>query len=135
MRAERARRRRELLKQKPKDDSSAPPAATEQCTVCLHSYPNRNQVAQCMKRHEEELDLDVEVACPLCQVVIGSKRGVTQHFAEVHIGEGRTCCPECLLVMPNENNRLRRHIIKTHHTAGKPVICPQCGRTFTTVPQ
>ena len=130
MKAERAKKRRQKLRSMPKPEN----VAYEQCTICLHSYPTRSQVTQCMKRHEEEMKLDEPARCPLCLTDIPARRFVTQHFAEVHIGEGKTCCCECLLVIPNENNRLRRHIIKKHHSAGKPVICSQCGRTFTTVP-
>ena len=115
VRAERAKRRRREKAAAASNDSSRESGggghhqpATEQCIICLHSYPTRNQVGQCMRRHEEELQLDVAVRCPLCFADIQSKRLVTQHFAEVHIGQGTTCCPECLLVMPNENNRLRR---------------------------
>ena len=39
-----------------------------------------------------------------------------------------TCCCECSQVIPNGNNRLRRHILKFHHSAEEKVVCPECGK-------
>ena len=80
VRAERARRRRQQAKLlQPKRENLVSEA--EQCTICLHSYPTKVMVSACLKRHEEELNLDVGVRCPLCHADISSKRLVTQHFS------------------------------------------------------
>ena len=80
VRAERARRRRQLAKLlQPKRENLVSEA--EQCTICLHSYPTKVMVSACLKRHEEELNLDVGVRCPLCHADISSKRLVTKHFS------------------------------------------------------
>jgi len=100
------------------------------CPICLHPYLARCLIAKCVARHEEELSLDVPVTCPLCLIEVESKRVLTNHFADHH--EGKTCCCECLLVMPNEKNRLRKHFISKHHSAGKPEICSKCGKTLST---
>ena len=103
----------------------------KECIICLHVYKAPSLVQNCISRHAEELNLDVPVKCPLCFQDIESKRDVTKHFDEHHLDTGKTCCCECLMVLPKENNRLRRHFIKTHHSAGKPSICPQCGKTLS----
>ena len=125
--AERARRkvdqrRRQRQLDKIKGIVRYPNKFKKACTICLHTYKAPSLIQNCMMRHEEELNLDMPVRCPLCFAEIESKRLVTQHFEESHADLGKTCCCECLLVMPRENNRLRRHIIKTHHSAGKPSI-------------
>ena len=56
--------------------------------------------------------------CPLCSENLKNKRLVTEHFGVNHPGVGKTGCPECQeLINPD---RLRRHFIKKHHSAGKP---------------
>ena len=102
------------------------------CPICLHHYSAPSLIQKCIARHEEMLTLDIPVRCPMCFIEVGSKRDVTKHFVDFHSDTGRTCCCECLLVIPNENNRLRRHFIKKHHSAGKPEICAQCGKTLPT---
>ena len=42
---------------------------------------------------------------------------ITTHFEERHANQNVTCCCECLEVIPKGSNRLRRHILKSHHSA------------------
>ena len=137
--AEKRRKKREYSKKKREIDRQRgikqrwyPKTYRKPCPICLHHYSAPSLIAKCISRHEEELTLDIAVRCPLCYIELESKRNVTQHFADHHADTGRTCCCECLLVIPNENNRLRRHFIKKHHSAGKPEICAQCGKTLPT---
>ena len=42
---------------------------------------------------------------------------ITTHFEEKHSNQNVTCCCECLEIIPKGSNRLRRHILKSHHSA------------------
>jgi len=101
------------------------------CPICLHTYTSKGLILKCISRHEDALNLDEPVSCPMCIIPLESKRVLTQHFALHHADTGKTACCECLQIMPVENDRLRRHMIKNHHTAGKPEICPQCGKSLS----
>ena len=124
------RRRQEKLMGRIKKRKTYPSKYRKACSICLYTYHAPSLVQNCMTRHEEELNLDQNCQCPICYIEVPNRRLVTQHFTECH--EGKTCCPECLVIIPIEKNRLRRHIIRKHHSAGKPVVCPQCGKMCAT---
>ena len=48
---------------------------------------------------------------------VETKYLITTHFDEKHATQNVTCCCECLEVIPKGSNRLRRHILKSHHSA------------------
>ena len=48
---------------------------------------------------------------------VETKYLITTHFDEKHTNQNVTCCCECLEVIPKGSNRLRRHILKSHHSA------------------
>ena len=78
----------------------------------------------CLKRHRELLDLDSDVACPLCSARM-IKMALTDHFELEHKETGRTCCVVCLALVDNGNGYgLRKHITVSHHSAGNEFLCP-----------
>jgi len=97
----------------------------EPCPVCLQTYRAPSLLKKCVSRHEESLDLDASVPCPLCSEST-EKRRMAAHFTQEHPDLSKTACPECLELVGREG--LRRHIIRKHHTAGKPKVCDICAR-------
>ena len=120
-----------LSERKPRVYKYYPKKCDRTCPVCLNSYHVPSLVEKCLARHSKSMDLDKESDCPLCKEKVNNKRLMTKHFFDNH--EGQTCCPQCLLVMPLEKLRLRRHILKNHHSAGERVICPECGKSFSDI--
>jgi len=100
------------------------------CPICLHTYTSPGMIQKCIQRHDESLNLDEPISCPMCIIPLESKRVLTQHFALHHANTGKTACCECLQIMPVDGDALRRHFIKNHHTAAKPEMCPQCGKSL-----
>ena len=99
------------------------------CSICSHTFTNITHFDQDQTRHSQALsDLNQPFSCPLCNVVVGNKFLVTQHFSNAHSDLNVSCCCECSQVIPNGNNRLRRHILKFHHSAEEKVVCPECGK-------
>ena len=99
------------------------------CSICSHTFTNITHFDQDQSRHAQALaDLGQPFCCPVCNVTIESKYLVTEHFAKDHAELNATCCCECSQVIPNGNNRLRRHILKFHHSAEEKVVCPECGK-------
>jgi len=97
------------------------------CKVCRHHYQWKFFLDKCMERHQEALDLQAEVTCPLCNETMG-KLEFTDHFLAVHPSQ-MGCC-ECLAVMDDKEGALRKHIVKDHHAAGKSHLCPDCGQEY-----
>ena len=99
------------------------------CSICSHTFTNITHYDQDQTRHAQALaDLNQPFLCPLCNITIETKFLVTEHFAKEHADLNVTCCCECTQVIPNGNNRLRRHILKFHHSAEEKVVCPECGK-------
>lgn len=99
------------------------------CSICSHTFTNITHFDQDQSRHAQALaDLNQPFTCPLCNGTIETKFLVTEHFAKEHTDLNVTCCCECSQVIPNGNNRLRRHILKFHHSAEEKVVCPECGK-------
>jgi hypothetical protein len=102
------------------------------CTVCLRVYKSRPSYEEDQARHAKYFDLEGSISCPLCRENV-AKLEVTAHFTSHHSTEGggggepMTCCIGCLLVMPNTDGTLRKHVIKFHHNQA---ICESCGRVF-----
>ncbi len=67
--------------------------------------------------------------CPLCGQDV-PKLKLTEHFSTQHSNDNEklTCCIGCLLVMPNEDGALRRHVLKAHHNMS---MCELCGKVFS----
>ena len=98
------------------------------CQICLYKFKNESCHRKDQERHEQALsDLTQPVACPLCNQQVVSKYLLTSHFDQHHSEQNLTCCCECLELIPKGNNRLRQHILKTHHTAAVSLVCPDCG--------
>ena len=94
------------------------------CKICLLKYKSRDKFDNCLKRHRELLDLDSDVACPLCSARV-IKMDLTDHFEFEHKETGRTCCVVCLALVDNGNGYgLRKHITVSHHSAGNEFLCP-----------
>ena len=99
------------------------------CRICSHTFTNITHFDQDQTRHTQALsDLNQPFSCPVCNVVIENKFLVTEHFDTIHSDLNVTCCCECSQLIPNGNNRLRRHILKFHHSAEEKVVCPECGK-------
>ena len=100
----------------------------ETCQICLYKFKNESCHRKDQERHEQALsDLKQPVFCPICNENIFTKYLLTSHFEECHSDQNLTCCCECLELIPKGNNRLRQHILKTHHTAAVSLVCPDCG--------
>ena len=98
------------------------------CQICLYKFKNESCHRKDQERHEQALsDLTQPVYCPLCNQHISTKYLLTSHFEDCHSEQNLTCCCECLALIPKGNNRLRQHILKTHHTAAISLVCPDCG--------
>ena len=99
------------------------------CRICSHTFTNITHFDQDQARHSQALsDLNQPFSCPVCNVIIENKSLVTEHFDTIHSDLNVTCCCECSQLIPNGNNRLRRHILKFHHSAEEKVVCPECGK-------
>ena len=99
------------------------------CRICSHTFTNITHFDQDQTRHTQALsDLNQPFSCPVCNVIIENKFLVTEHFDTIHSDLNVTCCCECSQLIPNGNNRLRRHILKFHHSAEEKVVCPECGK-------
>ena len=99
------------------------------CRICSHTFTNITHFDQDQTRHTQALsDLNQPFSCPVCNVLIENKFLVTEHFDTIHSDLNVTCCCECSQLIPNGNNRLRRHILKFHHSAEEKVVCPECGK-------
>ena len=102
---------------------------SRRCSICSHTFTNITHFDQDQTRHAQALaDLNSAFSCPLCNTIVENKFLVTEHFANAHSDLNVTCCCECSQVIPNGNNRLRRHILKFHHSAEEKVVCPECGK-------
>ena len=100
----------------------------ETCQICLYKFKSESCHRKDQERHEQALsDLKQPVFCPICNENILTKYLLTSHFEERHSDQNLTCCCECLELIPKGNNRLRQHILKTHHTAAVSLVCPDCG--------
>merc|ERR1719273_334075 len=99
------------------------------CMICLYEFQSEGNYQTDQLRHQQSFgDLDQPVRCPICHERIETKCMVTSHFAEKHSNQNITCCCECLEVIPKGSNRLRRHILKAHHSATEKQVCPECGQ-------
>ena len=126
-----------MEKRKERKKKEIPPAASstannevfdETCQICLYKFKNESCHRKDQERHEQSLsDLTNPVLCPICNEHIATKYQLTSHFEQHHSEQGLTCCCECLELVPKGNNRLRQHILKTHHTAAVSLVCPDCG--------
>merc|ERR1711899_70136 len=103
---------------------------SQKCSICLHVFTNSKQFENDQLRHSEALsNLNAPFTCPKCRHIIASKFSVTDHFAKEHANLKVTCCCECSEIIPLGNKRLRRHILRFHHTAEEQLICALCGKT------
>ena len=117
------------LDKKEKNNPKRLPTYSKTCSICSHTFTNITHFEQDQTRHLQALeDLNQPLSCPLCNAVIETKFQVTEHFASIHSDLNVTCCCECSQIIPNGNNRLRRHILKFHHSAEEKVVCPECGK-------
>ena len=120
--------RKDSKKKKESMSCSAAEAFNETCQICLYKFKNESCHRKDQERHEQALsDLTQPVFCPLCNQHISTKYLLTSHFEISHSEQNLTCCCECLELIPKGNNRLRQHILKTHHTAAISLVCPDCG--------
>ena len=69
----------------------------ETCKLCLHHFTVKQAFDRDQNWHEQKFDLKSGVTCPICQMYIGSKFELTDHFKGYHPELG-TCCCECLQV-------------------------------------
>lgn len=99
------------------------------CDICLHLWINKASFYLDQALHRKCLDLNVNVNCPLCNDLL-PKNKVTGHFSEVH-GSENTCCCECLEIIPKNNNKLRKHMLKKHNESAL-LVCHTCGKRCTT---
>ena len=108
-----------------------PPSLT--CKVCLLKFRAQSEVDRCMQRHEHFFNLKADCICPACGMTV-PKMEITDHFENEHKAMGKTCCLECLAVIPNNTGtELRRHILADHHSAGQDHLCPDCGKSYKTL--
>jgi len=123
---------KQVVKKAKKDGPKEPLIKTiHTCKVCLLKFKCHSSLQNCMKRHQEEMDLNANVECPLCNLQL-QKLDVTAHFKKEHKETGQTCCCECLSLVTNEKGMLRRHITQHHHKAGKSHLCAECGKAYHT---
>ena len=115
-------RKRQKMKVLQKEKRPKSKSFNKICLICLKKYDNEFQYNQDQSRHVQAFELNLSFTCPLCEDIIDNKYSVTTHFEDAHGGQNVTCCCECALVIPKGNNRLRRHILKFHHTAGEKLV-------------
>ena len=127
--------------------SKKKPLVPVECTVCMTSFKHDTNFPQHMKAHEDKIDLDSPMTCPVCSIEIESKRALNPHMKENHPEKGG-CCVECLEFMPVlyflmpltdllltcgiefQMNLLKSHLSRKHHHAPEREgqLCPVCGK-------
>ena len=75
------------------------PVVPVECTVCMSSFKHDTNFPQHMKAHEDKINLDTPMNCPVCSIEVESKRHLNPHLKEHHPDKGG-CCIECLEFMP-----------------------------------
>lgn len=107
--------------------SKKKPLVPVECTVCMTSFKHDTNFPQHMKAHEDKIDLDSPMTCPVCSIEVESKKALNPHMKEHHPDKGG-CCIVCLEFMPM--NLLKSHLSRKHHHAPEREgqLCPVCGK-------
>ena len=115
-------------KKKPVNPSkSKKPAISVECTICMTTFKHDTNFPQHMKAHEDKVDINAPMPCPVCSVQLESRKLLNPHLKEHHPEKGG-CCVECLEFMPM--NLLKTHLSRKHHHAPEREgqLCPICGK-------
>ena len=79
--------------------SKKKPLVPVECTVCMTSFKHDTNFPQHMKAHQDKIDLDSPMTCPVCSIEVESKKALNPHMKEHHPDKGG-CCIVCLEFMP-----------------------------------
>ena len=97
------------------------------CRVCLRAFGSKNHFDRHMKKHEQRLNLQDEMACPECDVR-SKKIDLNEHYREKH-DQNKGICLDCSKLFPV--SELFYHVAK-HFINTKKHLCNICGEKFRT---
>jgi len=110
------------LKKPPK-----PTVPSPECTICMTVFKHEASFPKHMKAHEDKIDINAPMLCPVCSIEVESRKLLNPHIKEHHPEKGG-CCIECEEFM--SVNFLKSHLSRKHHHAPEREgqLCPICGK-------
>ena len=65
-----------------------------ECTICMTVFKHEASFPKHMKAHEDKIDINAPMLCPVCSVELESRKLLNPHIKEHHPEKGG-CCIEC----------------------------------------
>jgi hypothetical protein len=86
-------------KKKKKSQPKKKSLVTPECTVCMTTFKHETSFPGHMKAHEDKIDINEPMVCPVCTIEVESRKALNPHIKEHHPDKGG-CCIECREFMP-----------------------------------